>query len=215
MSMQKVWVTDHSKGTKLEGIQSINTSVVLNPICQKRAQNPGSVCAKCYAANLLKMRKTLAEHLVNNTEILTKPMTDIQIATVPVNSYFVRVESFGDVANVEQCKNYIRIAMAHPYQKFGAWTKNMGLWAKAFEEIGKPENLSMVISSPRVNERGKIEPKYRKWIDHRFTVWTKDEYKRRGFAGGCTACAGISCIEQCGCKCYRKDTSFDIDEMLR
>ena len=212
---EKVWVTDHTKGTKLAGIQSINTSVVLNPICQKRSKNPNSVCAKCYAENLLRMRKALAEHLEENTHILTMPMNDIQIATVPVSSYFVRIESFGDVANVEQCKNYIRIINAHPMQQFGAWTKNIGLWARAFEELGKPANLSMVFSSPRVNERGKVEPKYRKWIDHRFTVWTKAEYERRRFAGGCTACAGISCISQCGCKCYKKDTSFDIDEQLR
>lgn len=39
--------TTHSG--KLEGIQSLNTSVALNPICAKRAQVPDSICAHCYA----------------------------------------------------------------------------------------------------------------------------------------------------------------------
>ena len=47
-----VWVTNHSEGTKMEGIQSISTSCLANPICEARKKIKGSICEKCYADTL-------------------------------------------------------------------------------------------------------------------------------------------------------------------
>lgn len=46
----------HPQG-KMEGIPTITTSMMCNPICAKRAQDKTSICAHCYAQRGLKIYK--------------------------------------------------------------------------------------------------------------------------------------------------------------
>lgn len=207
-----IHVTTHSNGTKMAGIQSVGTTSLVNPICRKRKEICDGVCAHCYADSLCKLRTSLNVRLMENFEKLTsRLLTPKEAEAVPVSTLLARIESFGDVANVTQARNYIRIIRAHKWIQFGIWSKNWGIWRAAFIKEGKPKNCTYVHSSMHLNHVDDVSPLMKKYVDHVFTVWTKDQYPE--FEGGKTECAGLSCA-QCQ-KCYRKNTSYYINEKLR
>lgn len=208
---RKLHTTTHSKKHKMEGIQSISTSVLDNPICQKRREVPDSVCAKCYANHLCRYRKSLQTCLSRNFSILNDHLFDEREALrCQFDTRYGRIESFGDVASVTQARNYIRIIRANPETDFGIWSKNAGIWREAFELDGKPVNTTFVLSSCKVNEVDIVPDGMREYVDHVFTVWSPDRYI---FAGTPSECAGIQC-KTC-LKCYKKHTPFEINERLR
>ena len=129
---------------------------------------------------------------------------------MPVTSLIARIESFGDVANVTQARNYIRIIRAHRWIQFGIWSKNHEIWLEAFEKDGKPRNCTYVLSSRNVNQVADVSEEMRKYVDHVFTVWDPANYT---YAGTKSECAGLNCAK-CQ-KCYRKGGSYWIDEKLR
>jgi len=175
-----IHITKHNDGTKMEGIQSISSSVWLNPICQKRSKCPGSVCEKCFAEKLLGYRKTLAVCLEKNYEELNDHLfSRDEAASVVVTSILGRIESFGDVATVMQARNYIRIMSANADVGWGIWSKNLGIWVAAFHLDGKPKNCTFVLSSPELNEIAEVPEWAKEYVDHVFTVWSKQEYDKR------------------------------------
>ena len=209
-----IHVTNHSDNTKMAGIQSIGTTSLCNPICQKRKEQCDGVCAHCYADSLCKMRKSLNVHLVENYEKLTsRLLTPAEAAAVPVTSLIARIESFGDVANVIQARNYLRIIRAHKWIQFGIWSKNWGIWLAAFKKEGKPKNCTYVHSSMCLNAVDGVYPDMQKYVDHVFTVWDKELYPQVIEKNPASECAGLSC-SQCQ-KCYRKNSIYYINERLR
>ena len=212
--MMHIHVTNHTDGTKMEGIQSISTSVLLNPICQKRRLQKGSVCEKCFAEKLLSFRKNLDAYLEDNYNVLNNHLlTEIEAARVQITSILGRIESFGDVASVMQARNYLRIIVANPDVNFGIWSKNLGIWIAAFHLEGKPNNCTFVLSSPNLNEIMEVPEWAKEYVDHVFTVWDKKVYDAMFKGDSVTECAGIRCM---ACrKCYKKGTSFYINERLR
>ena len=209
-----IHVTNHSSGTKMEGIQSVGTTSLCNPICQKRKEQCDGICSHCYADALCKYRKPLNKNLTENYQNLTsRLLTPMEAAAVPVTSLIARIESFGDVANVTQARNYIRIIRAHKWIRFGIWSKNWGIWHAAFKKEGKPRNCTYVHSSMRVNFADGVHPFMQKYVDHVFTVWDKNLYPQVIAACPATECAGLSCAK-CQ-KCYRKGGSYYINERLR
>lgn len=211
-----IHVTMHSDGTKMEGIQSISTSVLKNPICQKRAQCPNSVCSHCYANHLCSFRKSLAKNLAENYDELNDHLlTKSEAAKVNVTSVLGRIESFGDVASLIQARNYLRIIRANKVTRWGIWSKNGGIWAAAFHLEGKPRNCTFVLSSEELNKPAVVPPILEPYVDHVFTVWEKAIYDKL-WRGTESECAGIRCMS-CQ-KCYKrknKKVPFYINERLR
>lgn len=209
-----IHVTEHNKASKMAGIQSVGTTSLVNPICQKRKELCDGICAHCYADRICKMRTSLEKHLAQNYEKLTsRLLTPSEAAAVPVTSLIARIESFGDVANVIQARNYIRIIRAHKWIRFGIWSKNWGIWMAAFKKEGKPKNCTYVYSSMHLNMQDGIYPGMRKYVDHVFTVWEKEFYPHVIKGNPDSECAGLSCA-QCQ-KCYKKDGPYYINERLR
>lgn len=209
--MQKIHITMHEKTHKMAGFQSVSTSVLENPICQARRTDPESVCAKCYADHLCRYRKPLQNCLSRNFEILNAGLlTEREALRVVFDTRYARIESFGDVASVTQARNYIRIIRANPDTDFGIWSKNAGIWQKAFELEGKPDNSTFVLSSIHLNRIDEVKPEWQSFVDHVFTVWSPDQYI---YAGTPHECAGIKC-RTC-LKCYKRGTEFIINEKLR
>ena len=205
----RIHVTNHSADYKLRGIQSISTSVRLNPICEKRRCN-GGVCAKCYAMSQTGYKKTLRLCLERNTEILTSHL--LEDWEIPqFDTLLGRIESFGDVMNVTQARNYLRIIRRNPFTQFAAWTKNPGIWLAAFhQEGGKPENMTFVLSSFTLNAPDPVPAYIAEFVDHVFTVYDAEHYD---FEGKPEECAALSCAT-CR-KCYQRGGSFHIAELLR
>lgn len=206
-----VHITTHTKGTKMEGVSSISTTCQKNPICQKRAQQEGGVCAHCYAQKLCALRKALETHLEENYDLLTsRLLTPREASGVPISTTLCRIESFGDVANVTQARNYLRIIKGHRLTRFGIWSKNWGIWLAAFKKEGKPRNCTFVLSSMGINHQDAVDPRIKRYVDHVFTVWDAKSYAQ--FEDSPSHCAGVRCLN-CQ-KCYRRGTSFHINEKL-
>ena len=210
MSMNgALWMTEHSG--KMKGVNSIGTSCANNPFCIERRKNGDSVCSHCYAATYMKMRKSLQEHLEENANILTTRL--LKENEIPVtNSHIFRFESFGDLYNATHLANYILICERNPFTKFGLWTKNTWVLDELFNKnnIKKPENLSIVVSSPMLNKGIALDKEKFWFVDHVFTVYDKQFIAANDVNVNCGA---RNCL---GCQlCYHRDTDFYVREKLK
>lgn len=209
-----VIVSDNMSG-KMYGLPSVSTSVLDNPICQKRRLDPKSICFKCFAANTAARYKSLATNLSSNLELLTGEILPLDVLPrfIPELANIVRFESFGDLANAKHAINYINIAKVNPGVRFALWTKNIVFLARAIEKAGKPENLRIIYSSAYVNQKvdaAKIKRAY-PCIDAVFTVYDKEYIKENGTEINCGAKSCITCRN-----CYdRPDFYADIREELK
>jgi len=202
-----VYVSDYMSG-KMAGIPSISTSVLCNPICNARRANGDSICAHCFAAATLSRYSKANEHAERNAAILTSRILDKSILPVFGNVRFVRIESFGDVANVTQAVNYAHIAQVNPGVIFGWWSKNIWLIEKAFDSIGgKPENIILIESSEKVNVEKEPSSPY---VDKVFTVYDKKFIKENAVEINCGARSCVSCQ-----RCYTKGTETRVHEILK
>lgn len=210
MSMNGIlWMTNHTG--KMEGINSIGTSCADNPFCIKRRENGDSVCAHCYAATYMKMRPALKKRLKENAEVLTTHI--IEGREIPVtNSHIFRFESFGDLYNATHLENYIQICLRNPFTNFGLWTKNVWVLEEVFNKkgIAKPQNMSIVVSSPLLNKQMEIDREKLWFVDHIFTVYDKNYIEANYVNVNCGSKACLSCQ-----LCYFKDTEFYINEKLK
>lgn len=204
-----LWMTDHQG--KMTGINSIGTSCANNPWCIKRRENEDSVCSKCYASTYMKMRKALKKRLEDNAEILTNRL--LKDREIPVtNAAVFRFESFGDLYNVTHLANYVFICERNPYTRFGLWTKNTWILNELFNEckIKKPDNLSIIVSSPKLNEVMEIDKEKYWFVDHVFTVYDKNFIKTNDVNINCGARDCLGCQ-----RCYYRDTEFYVNEKLK
>lgn len=204
-----VYISDNMSG-KMKGIAAISTSVLMNKLCQIRAQVVGSICEKCFAMNTVKRYHALEKHLEENTKVLTERVLDPdELPRFLFTVVMVRFEAFGDLNNVIQAINYLNIAYANPRQRFALWTKNPHILKIAIEEVGKPENIMLIYSSPLVNCERDIFKMY-PFFDKVFTVFSKDYIKEHGIEINCGArsCAG------CGLCYFDRSIQF-VREVLK
>lgn len=210
MSMNgALWMTNHQG--KMKGINSIGTTCADNPFCIERRKNGDSVCAHCYAATYMKMRPTLKKHLAENADILTTRL--LKGREVPVtNANVFRFESFGDLYNTTHLANYVMICERNPYTRFGLWTKNIWILDKLFngDNVAKPDNLSIIVSSPLLNTEMELDREKYWMVDHVFTVYAKNFIEENNVDINCGA---KNCL---GCQlCYHRDTDFYVREKLK
>ena len=206
MNVSPVHVSDSMSG-KMTGIPSISTSCLANPICLQRMLDGESICAHCFAETTLNRYKDAGKAMLNNTYLLTESILDPDLLPVFPNVSIVRIESFGDVQNVTQCINYINICRANPGVTFAWWSKNVSIIAKAFDMVGKPENVILIESSPKVDV---VKPASSHYVDKVFTVYSKEYIIAHDIDINC----GARCCATCR-RCYRKDTESDVREQLK
>lgn len=192
---------------KMEGVKCLSSSCLCNPFCAARRNNPEMVCSACFAAGTVGRYKALNQNMMHNTEILTSTLFEVD-AFPALNDSIFRLESFGDLVNATQARNYIRFAKANPYTRFALWTKNPGILAQAIALEGKPENLICILSSAYLDKRCDAS----KWdfIDKTFTVYRPDTVAVNGIDINCGARNCLTCQ-----RCYRHDTETDIREQLK
>ena len=212
-----LWIVEHKdtdkSNSKLAGIKSLSTCCLDNRFCLFRMQDSNSICHHCYAATQQERQHGLTDHNIINGVILRNVLFTIDnLKTLPLwNENFFRIESFGDVENVTQARNYIRLCKAFPSVKFAAWTKNHNVWKKAFDmEGGKPENLSFIISSCYVNMEMSIPENMQSVVNHVFTVYDHNYCVDIN-------CGGRKCMEclKAHKNCYYTDTEKQIREELK
>ena len=209
-----LWIVNHN-ANKLEGISSISSSVHDNCFCKARQKIKDCICKFCYAYNQQSYQTGLKEHNILNGIILRNVLIPVFAFKALLILYpYLRIESFGDVQNVIQARNYIRIIKAFPKKRCAIWSKNIEVWDKAFAEEGKPKNTTFVYSSAFLNCPAKIDRKKYWFVDHIFTVYTKKFAKDNGIV---INCGGRKCLE-CILKkinCYYQNTEFYINELKK
>ena len=148
-------------------------------------------------------------HLICNYEILTKALIPNDLIPV-ITSILGRIESFGDVYNVIQARNYIRIIRANQNVHFAIWTKNYMVWKKAFDIEGKPDNCTFVISSSQLNKPAWIPDCVKVYADYIFTVYSLAYVKAHNIHIHC----GFSHCLKCG-HCYHRGNAMYVNEILK
>ena len=199
-----VHITVNHSG-KMSGMGSISTACVCNKHCLERRGIEGSICQGCFAYRTFDMRNESFEMcFTRNYEILTS--VEIPVELMPVLNYSIfRIESFGDIENEIQAKNYWNLIKANPYTQFGWWTKNYGIVEKIFDKYGKPENVSLVVSSVMINEEFDIQ-KFA-YADKIFTVFKRDYIDKNDVEINCGSKQCVTCQI-----CYRNNDVVYIRE---
>ena len=209
-----IWIVNHMD-KKLEGICSISSSVCDNIFCQARRKIKDCICSHCYASNQQAIQTGLREHNILNGIIFRNVLIPVcAFKTLHFMFPYLRIESFGDVANVTQARNYIRIIKAFPRMRCAIWSKNIEIWARAFELEGKPNNTTYVHSSGKVNKPDNVDVKKYWFVDHIFTVYDKKYAKENNIE---INCGGRKCME-CIIKktnCYFHGGPLYVNELLK
>lgn len=195
------YTTNHTG--KMRGLWGISTSVTMNPICQQRVKDGESVCSHCFSQRMWNpdngtYRKQRGCYEENFRILTTHLLEGDELPEFPEYVAMVRIESFGDVANVTQARNYIRIAANNPTKLVAAWTKNPGIWKRAIDIEGKPKNLQLVLSSKKLNEVELEQAEFWGFFDKVFTVFDKKTAKSVEINCGARSCATCQ-------RCYRKN----------
>lgn len=234
--VRSLWVVNHittKKGhSKLDGGCSVSTDCHGCNFCRKmwqkaqdEVQKTGKtniICASCYSDTDGKLHRGLANRNAINRAILNvqipQGVWDDAFQIPPLREFF-RVQSFGETDTVTEACNFIRMcrAIGRMWNDIpcGTWSKNSIVWATAFDLIGKPENMTYVQSSPRINVRTPIAPCIKPYCDHRFTVFSPDYLAKHPEIK--INCGGRSCKDcvKRGLRCYFHGGEFDIYEALK
>ena len=189
-------------GGKMKDVWAFSTLSLVNPLCLARMKNSNLVCAHCYVKKSLYIWAVL--NYVQNAFILMNiELPDEWIPIIRESAKakhpYIRIESFGDLFNVLQAENYIRIVKANPLFKFGAWTKNPNYMAQAIDKHGKPDNLKTTLSASVVGLAEFDWARWSKYFDHIFRVVETEADKAHALAKNPHAypckCGNRSCIE--------------------
>lgn len=211
-------VSTKNRNSKLNGINSLSTSCIDNCFCLDRMKNNDSVCSHCYSNTQQKIQLSLQDRNTINGIILRNIVIPSKywkkyISKADITRFF-RLESFGDVANKTQALNYIEFCKAFPRVHFAAWTKNIGIWNFAFMQADKPENLSFIVSSNKVNHAELYHKQAFNNVNHIFTVYDKDYIRENNIDINCGGRCCMDCIKKHKA-CYFTDTELEIREQLK
>lgn len=213
-----LWTVNHN-ANKLQGISSISSSVHDNLLCACRQKIKDCICKACYAYNQQSYQTGLKEHNILNGIILRNILIPVKFfKLLPIIFPYLRIESFGDVANVIQARNYIRIIKAFPEKRCAIWSKNKMIWKKAFEIEGKPANTTYVHSSAFINVVDDIDKEKYPFVDHIFTVFDKAYAKKHNITINCGGRKCIDCIvkrKNCYYRVNKNNNTFYINELKK
>lgn len=210
---------------KMTNVLSLSTNVKKNSRCMHRHACASTICAHCFAIKTVNSYDSLHRNLNANTEILTNRVLthseyssiayEIVKACMKNNTNKFRFESFGDLNNEIQAKNYLNICVALNYWtnelnykvNCALWTKNIDYLVKAFksyDDLTKQEIrnvLNVLISSTFVGipvSDGFIR-KTENALNMPIGVFTVEKTENEK-----TNCGARDC-DKCG-RCYKKFT---------
>lgn len=193
-------IADHvcyNHEAKMHGVISMSTYVGANQFCKARCSNcDNAICKYCYANSLTNQRAGLRNKLQRIHAIMTtielSPM-DIPMFDSSVYPYF-RFESFGDINNVVQVRNYNMIAFFNHDINFTLWTKNPGIIQAAVNNGMKlSDNLVIGLSSLYLNTPELEKARRYSFIRFLFTVYDDEYIAEHKIVINCGAKHCLSC----------------------
>ena len=177
-STRQTIISDHivyDHDAKMHGVISLSTYIGMNAFCQARCKNCNdAICKYCYAASLTNQRTGLKNKLRRIHAILTNvELTAMDIPKLDSNLYpYFRIESFGDINNVIQVKNYNLIAAVNNNINFTWWSKNPGIIQNAINNgMTLSKNIVIGLSSLYLNKPEIDKAKRYSFIRFLFTVY--------------------------------------------
>lgn len=193
----------YHKSGKIEGITSFDSSATSCEFCQRCRQaakkDASNICGYCYdyaQEHSFKGINVRNRHSLNMLIMQTVEFTEEELSTLDCTK-IARINSSGDTPNTTYAINMLRIAKVNSHTRFAYWAKNTVAVIKAVEIVGKPDNMTLVQSSCRLNKAVKLA----KYFDIVFTVYTDEDALTKAVANGSGECNGKKCRD-CGYKCY-------------
>lgn len=188
-------VYDHD--AKMHGVISMSTYIGMNAFCQARCNNcNNAICKYCYAAALTAQRAGLKNKLHRIHAILTSvELTREDVPELDSSLYpYFRFESFGDINNVLQVKNYNLIAAVNSDINFTWWTKNPGIIQNAIDNgMALSKNIVIGLSSLYLNKPELSKAQRYPFIRFLFTVYDDKYIEKNNVIINCGAKHCISC----------------------
>ena len=186
---------DHD--AKMHGVISLSTYVGNNKYCLARCNNcENAICKYCYAASLTKQRYFLKMKLIRIMAIFTNVelcRDDIPVINSGLYPYF-RFESFGDLNNKLQFKNYNLFASVNSAVNMTIWTKNPGIIQACIDDgLQLSNNLVIGLSSLYLNKPEIDKANKYSFIRFLFTVYDDDYIKAHDIKINCGAKHCVSC----------------------
>lgn len=215
IALQILQANYHDSG-KIEGCISCDSSAHGCTFCstmrEKGKDNPLLICNYCYDIEQENRWKNVKERHMLNLKILSNIEFSVELFKTHPMIGILRENSSGDIENVTHAKNLVYIAYANTSSHVGLWSKNVKAVDSAFDQLGKPDNMVFVQSSPIIG----IPAKRSKYADYLFTVYATEEDLQLALKNGAMECNGKKCKE-CGYKCYFKTWPIgsNIAELLR
>jgi hypothetical protein len=208
-----LYVTKHvskkGKKNKMDKMFSINTSVQLNPFCQKMQKCKDFICSDCYAGDIENTFKHARAKYIANFHIVTKRLlSDVECDISNIKSKVIRLHAIGELVNNIHLMNYIQYCIVNPKKVFALWTKKADLIESYFDKLPKPKNLILIFSNPSKDKPVFILPKY---FDKIFNVYTKDYVKEHNVK---INCAAKSCFKCRSCYSLRSSVVI-VNEMIK
>lgn len=219
-SQDAINISTHSG--KMEGIRSLSTYKNFNENCKRLALNEESICYHCYVDKTIARYGTksngnrLENALIDNHKILTSRLLSKEeiIRLSLFNDVYFRFESFGDLNNEIQLKNYLNIAKHYKNTQFALFTKHYNIIAKYLNNGGKiPSNINLVLSGVLLNNyfNTKIVEYIKNHHKNTITFVVFDEETAQ------ETNTKFNCQKQCSTclNCYKKGKKFDVVEKLK
>jgi hypothetical protein len=111
-----------------------------------------------------------------------------------------RLHAHGELINEVHAQNFMNLVKKNPQTIFGWFTKRKDLMLPLLKD-GKPDNLIMIYSNPKVDDPNPVLPEH---FDKIFSVYTTDS-------------PNINCQKSCdGCRiCYSNNTITHVNELIK
>lgn len=196
---KQIIIYDHicfNHESKMAGVISLSTYVGNNRFCLARCKNCNAICSHCYASSLTKQRQGLKNKLIRIMAILTNvELTAADVPKIDASIYpYFRFESFGDINNVLQFKNFNLIAAVNPGVNFTLWTKNPGIIQAAINGgLQLADNLIIGLSSLYLNKPEIDKAQRYSFIRFLFTVYSPNYIEENNVIINCGAKHCVSC----------------------
>lgn len=215
LQLLQIYGVSYHKDGKIEGCTSCDASAHGCEFCSKMraaaAHDPTIICGICYDYSQEEYRTSVLQRHALNLRIMKSVLFTVdELKALPIFT-ILRVNSSGDIDNVTQARNMLRIAAAHPSTPCTIWTKNIPAMTAALDLEGKPGNVTLIRSSLHIDRPDPLPPRF----DYVFTVYSTPARVYAAIAMGAAECNGKKCRE-CGYKCYyRTHKAVNIAEYLR
>ena len=184
--------------SKLNGLNSINTSVLSNQFCSKMRTDKNSICSSCYAAKQEKQYKNVKLRYLDHLQILDESiLTNREVLSLKFDSKYIRFHSFGELASLNHLLNLYKICYLNRRKNFTLWTKRIDIISQL---NFKPSNLRLIYSNPIIDKKVPVPfLKHLKSLNFTgvFNVWNKKTALNQG--------TNINCHKNCNdcLLCYK------------